>query len=73
VPVQEYADNLAAMVASARAAGVPHVLLVTPPPVHDEGRVAHQLAVRGRVRVVAAGVHAALVADRVCLGGACCA
>ncbi|KAF8057625.1 IAH1 [Scenedesmus sp. PABB004] len=35
VPLDEFRKNLAAMVAAARAAGVPHVLLVTPPPVDE--------------------------------------
>jgi hypothetical protein len=35
VPVEEYKSNLAAMVAAARKAGVPHILLLTPPPVDE--------------------------------------
>lgn len=35
VPLDEYKANLAAMVAAARKAGVPHILLVTPPPVDE--------------------------------------
>jgi hypothetical protein len=35
VPVDEYKSNLAAMVAAARKAGVPHILLLTPPPVDE--------------------------------------
>jgi histidinol dehydrogenase len=35
VPVAEYKSNLVAMVAAARKAGVPHILLLTPPPVDE--------------------------------------
>lgn len=42
VPVAAYSANLEAMVARMRSAGVPRVVLVTPPPVHDPGRVWHQ-------------------------------
>jgi hypothetical protein len=42
VPLSEYRSNLASMVSSARQAGIDNLLLITPPPVHDEGRVKHQ-------------------------------
>ncbi|KAF8059122.1 GDSL esterase/lipase [Scenedesmus sp. PABB004] len=42
VPADEYAANLAAMVAMARRAGVQRILVITPPPVDDEARVRHQ-------------------------------
>jgi hypothetical protein len=42
VPVSEYRSNLESMVAAARQAGISNILLLTPPPVHDEGRVKHQ-------------------------------
>jgi hypothetical protein len=42
VPVEEYASNLEAILREARAAGIAHLLLITPPPVHEPGRVAHQ-------------------------------
>ncbi|KAF6259633.1 SGNH hydrolase-type esterase domain-containing protein [Scenedesmus sp. NREL 46B-D3] len=35
VPLGEYKSNLAGMVAAARKAGVPHTLLLTPPPVDE--------------------------------------
>jgi hypothetical protein len=42
VPMEEYASNLDAILREARAAGIKHLLLITPPPVHEPGRVAHQ-------------------------------
>ncbi|KAF6252036.1 putative esterase [Scenedesmus sp. NREL 46B-D3] len=42
VPAAEYAQNLAAMVAMARAAGISRIVLLTPPPVGDDARVRHQ-------------------------------
>jgi hypothetical protein len=36
VPVDEFKGNLAGMLAAARKAGVPHILLITPPPVDEE-------------------------------------
>lgn len=46
VALDEYKRNLARMVAAARAAGARHVLVLTPPPVHDQGRKAWQEMVR---------------------------
>lgn len=46
VPRDEFAANLGAMVDAARAAGIRHILLLTPPPVDDEARVKHVTAVR---------------------------
>ena len=42
VPLPEYVSNLRSMVQMARQAGVRNIVLLTPPPVHDEGRVKHQ-------------------------------
>lgn len=42
VPLAEYRSNLEAMVQMARQAGIKNILLLTPPPVHDEGRIKHQ-------------------------------
>jgi hypothetical protein len=36
------------MVSLARQAGIDNILLLTPPPVHDEGRVRHQQQVGPR-------------------------
>jgi hypothetical protein len=49
VPVSEYRSNLESMVAAARQAGISNILLLTPPPVHDEGRVKHQQQVNRKV------------------------
>jgi hypothetical protein len=48
VPVAEYAQNLAAMVGMARAAGISRIVLLTGPPVGDEARVRHQQKVNSR-------------------------
>lgn len=42
IPLEEYKANLRAIVAHARAAGIASILLITPPPVHAEGRVEYQ-------------------------------
>jgi len=42
VPVDEYKSNLEKMVGKAQAAGVESVVLITPPPVSNGGRVKHQ-------------------------------
>lgn len=46
VTLPEYVSNLQSMVSSARGAGITNILLLTPPPVHDEGRVQQQQRVR---------------------------
>jgi len=41
VPLEEFTDNLKAMVTHARRAGAEDVLLITPGPVHEPARVQH--------------------------------
>ena len=45
VPLKEYVANLEAMAAMMRAAGVPRVMLITPPPVDEKARAAYQTRV----------------------------
>ena len=40
VPVGEYKDSLRRMARMARGAGAQHVLIITPPPVDEAGRLA---------------------------------
>ncbi|KAG1681152.1 hypothetical protein FOA52_015595 [Chlamydomonas sp. UWO 241] len=46
-PVDQYTDNLRAIVVAARARGLKRMLLITPPPVYEPGRKAHQRAKMG--------------------------
>ena len=46
MPVPEYAANLRAMVAHLRAAGVPAIVLISPPPIHEPSRIVHVQNVR---------------------------
>lgn len=57
MPLDEYKANLAAMVAAARKAGVPHILLVTPPPVDE---AAWAKAVSGWLKSAALAANAAV-------------
>ena len=60
VPVSEYEDHLSTMVSAARQAGIANILLLTPPPVDDEGRVRHQQQVCGeRGAEMQGGIHRA--------------
>lgn len=52
VPLEEYKDNIAKMVATARDAGLPNILLITPPPV-DEAAWARTVSCRLRFVVLA--------------------
>jgi lysophospholipase L1-like esterase len=47
VPLSDYAANLEAMVAAMKAARVQRILVITPPPVYDQGRIKHQQEVGG--------------------------
>lgn len=41
MPLAEFADNLRAIVAHVRQAGAEDLVLITPGPVHEPGRVQH--------------------------------
>ena len=47
VPLQEYSDNIRAIVAHLRGAGVSHILLITPPPISEPHRLSHIFATYG--------------------------
>ena len=40
VPIPQYKSNIEAMIAHARAAGIENILLIAPPPIDEEARVA---------------------------------
>jgi hypothetical protein len=52
VPLEEFTDNLKAMVTHARRAGAEDVLLITPGPVHEPARVQHNKRVSRRLHAL---------------------
>lgn len=68
MPLAEFEAALSAMVDRMLAAGIPRVVLITPPPVYDEGRVRHQQQRMGTTEPVApdrTDAHAARYAEAV--------
>ena len=47
IPLAQYKANLEDMVALARAAGIENILLITPPPINEVARVAHNKKMHG--------------------------
>ena len=58
IPLAEYRSNLAKVVGHVRGLGLERVLLITPTPVYEEGRIAYRLEVGGK-GVAGAGMQVA--------------
>jgi isoamyl acetate esterase len=47
VPIPQYKDNLKAIIAHAKSAGIENILLITPPPVDEAARVKYNKGIHG--------------------------
>ena len=68
MPVAEFKQNLGKMVSHIQSTGITSILLMAPPPIHEEGRLKHNAQVTNGVTLMCVAPNALSHAQNVLKG-----